>query len=366
LLARNDSHLPNDLVGDRFFWRSDYLVHRGKMLFATVKMSSTRVVGGETVNKENLSGAHLADGALLLYQRGHEYLDIFPVWDWRRIPGTTCAQDQQPLTWPKFDPRKASDFVGGACDATGAVTAMDFRSRDGTLRAKKMWLAVGDVVVALGADITSTSKSPVVTTIDQCLQNGEVESHGPGGDAKFSTGSRDGSKPISIEHAAMRFVLPTDEPWSVTAEKRAGNWKSVFDSPATPKADVTKDVFTLSIDHGVSPSSASYAYFVLPASEPFEKRVKILSNTGALQSARVDDTSIGVVFWQAGSLKCDEKTITVDGPCVMMLDLRDGAVHATVADPTQKLKTIRVDLGAGMREIELPQGGNAGSSVSVP
>jgi len=37
---------------------------------ATLKMSSTRVIGAELVNSENLSGYHTADGALYLYREG--------------------------------------------------------------------------------------------------------------------------------------------------------------------------------------------------------------------------------------------------------------------------------------------------------
>ncbi len=74
-------------VGSKHFWLGDYTAHSTETFLATVRMVSTRTLTSEDVNSENMQGWHLADGALVLYQRGDEYLDIFPVWDWLKIPG---------------------------------------------------------------------------------------------------------------------------------------------------------------------------------------------------------------------------------------------------------------------------------------
>ena len=112
-------------------------------------MSSKRVIGAELVNEENLSGYHLADGALYLYQGGDEYTDIFPVWDWRKIPGVTCAQTDIPA----FKTSSIeSDFVGGVSDGTHGCAALDY-VRDGVV-AKKAWFFGANSVVCLGAGIS--------------------------------------------------------------------------------------------------------------------------------------------------------------------------------------------------------------------
>ena len=56
------------------------MVHRRPDFYASIKMCSRRVTGGERVNNENVSGYHLADGTLLVYRTGAEYDDIQPVW----------------------------------------------------------------------------------------------------------------------------------------------------------------------------------------------------------------------------------------------------------------------------------------------
>jgi len=59
-------------------------------------MSSTRVIGAELVNSENLSGITPPTARCISNREGDEYEDIFPVWDWRKLPGITCAQFAPP------------------------------------------------------------------------------------------------------------------------------------------------------------------------------------------------------------------------------------------------------------------------------
>ena len=85
----------NPLVGHKHFGCSDYTVHRSREWMATVKMSSQRVVGTELINEDNLLGYYLGDGATFYYRRGDEYLDVFLLWDWRKVPGVTTSIDQR-------------------------------------------------------------------------------------------------------------------------------------------------------------------------------------------------------------------------------------------------------------------------------
>jgi chondroitin AC lyase len=116
-VSRNGSeNSANDLIGNCIFWRSDYVIHRRPDFCATLKMHSSRVVGTESLNGENLSGYYLADGALYLYRTGDEYQDIFPVWDWRKLPGVTCPQSAEPPPHLTAHSQKTDrTFVGGLC-----------------------------------------------------------------------------------------------------------------------------------------------------------------------------------------------------------------------------------------------------------
>jgi chondroitin AC lyase len=352
-VARNKENAINDLVGNRCFWRSDYVIHRRPDWMASLKMSSKRVIGGETVNSQNLSGIHLADGATFFYRTGHEYDDIFPVWDWRKIPGTTCVQDDSPLVWPKrTGPIPGTAFVGGVTDGTNGCAAMEIERDD--LWAKKSWFFCGDVVVCLGAEIHSTANQRVVTTIDQCLLSANENSSTP---AKL--GDRDW-----IEEGEFRygFLGGGADSAHVDTGPRTGNWKAVFTTASTPKADEIRNVFLLWIDHGAAPDSAEYSYYVEPAGAG-DPRLKVVANTAELQAVSVGDDWVGAVFWKPGGVNFDSQNIQVDQPCVLAATFSAGKMVLAVADPTETLKTINVVIGDRHIELALPQGGDAGRSV---
>lgn len=356
-----DDDAANDLVGARVFFRSDYVVYRRPTWCATLRMSSRRVIGGETVNDENLSGLHLGDGAMLVYRTGREYQDIFPVWDWRMVPGTTAAQDTSSLRWRKVDLKKGTAFVGGASDGTNAVVAMDFR-RDG-LSAKKAWFFCGDAVVCLGADVKREDEGTrVVTTAEQCLLHGEVAVERRSG-AREVVGKEDiaGRDIAAVEHDGVRYAFLTPEEVTVSAGERTGDWAKVFRTPATPKGEVTKGVLTVAVDHGVKPEGGTYAYSIAPAKMAGNK-VEVVANEAAVQAVRVGEQWWGAVFWKAGDVKLAGVRVAVDRPCVLCLGA-DGRV--AVADPAQELDAVTVDVGDVSLKVALPQGAHAGESVVV-
>lgn len=69
----------------------------------------------------------MADGALLLYKNGREYLNIAPVWDYTAIPGITTATDSDTCFhnggYKEF--RGGTDYAGGlaATDSSYGVSA---------------------------------------------------------------------------------------------------------------------------------------------------------------------------------------------------------------------------------------------------
>ena len=123
---------------------------------ATVKMSSSRVIGTELVNEDNLKGYYMGDGATFFYRRGDEYLDVFPFWDWRKVPGVTAYEDRAPMpVMRSARQNNRSGNVGGLGDGRQGMTAMEL-DRDG-LKGVKAWLFAEKFVVCLGAAVRSDS-----------------------------------------------------------------------------------------------------------------------------------------------------------------------------------------------------------------
>ena len=163
----------NTLIGHEHFDDSDYTVHRSKDWMSSVKMASRRVIGTELVNEDNLKGYYLGDGATYYYVRGDEYLEVFPFWDWRKIPGVTSYEDIAPM--PDVNVTRSgnnSDLVGGLSNGKIGMTAMEL-NRDG-LEAHKVWLFADKFVFCLGADIHSDTTLCVTTSIDQRSKSGEL------------------------------------------------------------------------------------------------------------------------------------------------------------------------------------------------
>src|SRR5690606_1473059 len=110
-----------------FFWQSEHLTHQRPAYFTSVRMFSSRNHNMEVpYNSEGLLNHYLGNGSNFISRTGTEYYDIFPVFDYHKIPGATLVQHR---TFP--DPgqiRKAGirDFVGGVTNGTFGAAVFDF------------------------------------------------------------------------------------------------------------------------------------------------------------------------------------------------------------------------------------------------
>lgn len=371
-LTRNAAGGANDLVGNRLFWRSDYMIERRPDFYASVKMCSRRTIGCELVNSENVSGYHLADGALYLLRGGEEYDNIQPLWDWQKIPGTTCAQlaGGPPK---KFGKRNDSDFVGGVSDGGLGCAAMDYQ-RD-KLSARKAWFFLNDAVACLGAGIGKSDQAdPVVTTINQCFLKGDVIASDGGAVKTLGRGEHALGAANWVWHDGMGYLFPQAARVGVAAHEQSGTWRKVEEKESVSKEVVKGDVFLMTLDHGARPSGAGYAYMMFPgvkaaqmAARAQAPGIEILSNTASLQAVRDAKTKmVMAAFYEAGAVEiAPGKGAQVDRPCLLMIGEANGRLQVTVADPTQKLAALNVTLNGKTQSVALPQGGKAGSSVAV-
>lgn len=104
------------------YWRGDYTLYYSPAYNFDIRCSSNRTYRCESGNGENLKGYFLSDGGYGLFTRGDEYLDVFPVWDWARIPGTTAPHKTnvpKPTDWGTCG---TSYFSGGLSNASVGVT----------------------------------------------------------------------------------------------------------------------------------------------------------------------------------------------------------------------------------------------------
>ena len=357
------------LTGHKHFWRADYTVHHRPEWMVSVRMTSDRLLQTEVVNEENLLGGHLSDGVMYLYPTGGEYRNIFPVWDWTRLPGITVEHDR-PLVRVNNRRKGSRSFAGGVSDGTCGVSAMDFE-RDG-LAAKKAWFFFDGEVVCLGAGITSTNGYRVITSVNQCLAKGRVTVKRAEGEASPLSGPEKIERPEWVHHDKVGYVfLDAGESVGVGAAVQTGSWKRIS-TPQKPEA-VEAEVFSLWMNHGKQPQAATYAYVVTPKEasdlDGYARvlPVRVVVNTPRLQA--VEQTRDGVLqaaFYEAGKFEGGAwGIVSADAPCLLMLRRQGDKVVATVSNPLNQEGRVTVQTCGRQREIAFPEGARAGSSAAA-
>ncbi|MEX0781000.1 MAG: polysaccharide lyase family 8 super-sandwich domain-containing protein, partial [Balneolales bacterium] len=111
----------------KFFWQTEHFVFQRPNFYTTVRMYSTRNQNMEVpYNGPGKTTHHRADGTNYLMLKGDEYHNIWPVYDWQQISGTTIMQ--KPELYGPGDVRKEglTDFVGAVTDGLYGAVAFDF------------------------------------------------------------------------------------------------------------------------------------------------------------------------------------------------------------------------------------------------
>lgn len=366
-----DTHIlvdgePNGVTGFRYFPYSDFAVLRQPGWYMTLKMSSSRVIGSEVVNSENLSGYYMGDGALYVYGRGDEYRDIYPVWDWTKIPGVTCCDDPGIIGKNKGYARNQGDYVGGISGGAAGVAALLLNKSGVT--GQKSWFFMGDAVVCLGSGIRGGEAAGVTTAVAQSLKRGGVTEYRGKGQAG-----------LAYEHDGVAYAFPEGGDVKMTAGMQAGNWRKVAEFYDTVK--VEKEVFRLWIDHGKAPDDGGYSYVVIPgttAKEALKYPAEVLRRDEQVHAVRKDG-SLYAVFFRAGSVELARKVeLSAGQGCLVMAQPEKKGYKLSVCDPTWKEEVVvlrltgkwkggngKYDAGKGETEITVPVAGKCGGKVEI-
>ncbi|MBT5832439.1 MAG: chondroitin lyase, partial [Candidatus Latescibacteria bacterium] len=172
----------------KFFWQTEHFVFQRPNFYTTVRMFSTRNRNmEEPYNGPGKPTHHRADGTNYLMLKGDEYHNIWPVYDWQKVSGTTILQKPELHPPSEIQKNGLTDFVGAVTDGQYGAAVFDFKSPHDGVEAKKSWFFFDKEYVCLGTDICSDrfgfrsrsgdipSEIPSVsTTINQALMQSDV------------------------------------------------------------------------------------------------------------------------------------------------------------------------------------------------
>ena len=410
--VRKNKAKPDFSFG-KFFWLSEYYVHQRPNYFTSVRMFSNRNANmEEPYNSEGLTNHHRGDGTNYLSLTGTEYYNLAPVNDWQMIPGTTVLQKPALPSENEIQKYGAMDFAGAVTDGIYGAAAFDFISPHDPLRARKSWFFFDNEYVCLGAGIHSDSNLPVVTTVNQCLKQGEtVYNIGSGTGRKQTLQGTAGEniieqKPAAGQilpneqnrinwalHGGVGYIFPEAANVHISAETVTGNWFTINRQTTIPKDEVSMDVFKLWIDHGNRVNNGTYQYIVMPgagedriAAAWQKPAVTVLSNTPDMQAVWHNTLNmLQVVFYKNGSIQLSGKyRLTIDSPGIVMVRAEKEGLALSVADPSRKLGKIHLSVNMKIEKkdqqvnavwndkkgeseitIDLPQEAYAGQSVTI-
>ena len=390
----------------KFFWQSEYFVFQRPHFYTSVRMFSVRNRNMEKpYNSEGLLNHHRGDGTNFLSVRGDEYLNIWPVYDWQKIPGTTVLQKPNLPSEEEIQKDGVTDFVGAVTDGLYGAVAFDFISPHDFIKARKSWFFFDDEYVCLGAGIESgASGLSVVTTLDQTLLRGDVIVADSQKVTTLAVGEHELSNVSWVLHNNVGYRFPGPTSIQLSNKQDSGTWYDINKQWKSPKGMIKKDVFKLWIDHGARPQGrrgglrnesmiakdVKYQYIVIPSADAKsmadDRSIEIIANNRLVQAAKHRELGIcQIIFYQAGELAISDKlTVSIESPGAVMIKM-DGEVikGISVSDPSRKLSRLHMKISgkivAGRGDkfkstfdsvkklseliIDLPSGFYAGQSV---
>jgi chondroitin AC lyase len=367
----------SSVKNNKFFWKSDIMTHHGSNYYLSAKILSVRTNGTEMLNGENLKGYYLPLGAINILRSGEEYKNIFPIWDWTRIPGTTSVSNQSTadLRWYHFGSNK---FGGGVSNAKNGCIA--FEHIYNGVQAKKAYFFIGDVMLCLGAGITAYRTNNIVTTINQCHPNGDIYFSENGNTEVCNKKSLLSENLDWVYHDSIGYIFPNKGKITIQSKEQTGSWNLLAESRSKDK--ISGDVFSLWFNHGEEPLDEAYSYIVIPNISLKEienysqnQNFTILKNDNNIQAAKNKNT-YAAVFYKPGSIQFDNDLIvSVDKEALILIEKTGNGYELSVADPLYTASEINITVNKKLEgenvtltntssviRIELPQGEYTGSS----
>ena len=220
-------------------------------------------------------------------------------------------------------------------------------------------------VLHLGCDLYTDAHEDFNTTFDQCLLRGDVYADG---EKITADGVWQDINADYVWHNSKVYVPLDGAPLKLKAGDVKGNYNRIFITPTAPQEPVYDRTFTLIRPQDKNHST--YAYAVLPGIQSEDAReainsldAKILKNDKDVQAICYKD-KIMAVFYKAAALETQDCSITVDKPCLIIINRNTDKMYVSTPDREQRF--VNVEAEGKNYTVPMPEKENMrGSSVEV-
>ncbi|WP_064614571.1 polysaccharide lyase 8 family protein [Streptobacillus moniliformis] len=322
-IVKDKNIKPLDVRGTKVFSYMDRAVSIGKngIKFA-ISMHSNRIANYETMNKENIRGWYTGDGMTYIYtNNSSDFVEYWPTVSLLRLPGTTESVNRREVaTGERRFPKDLSPktWVGGADNGSEAFIGMDFISWNNLTEAKKSYLLLDGVMIAVGSNIES-SDGEIITVVDNRINN------------------------ESAKKIVYTPLMDTKIEKSVV--ERTGSFKKIGGKKDTP---ITKEFVELIIKHGNNPKNGKYAYAVS------DKEVKgvLIKRLDNVAHIIKKDNILAINSWKSDKLYFDG--IEINNEISLIRKVNGTNVSLTIADPNHRLSEAKIVLDGYYTSKDLP------------
>ncbi len=338
-------------LGNRLFWKGDFMTHNRAGFGISVRMNSRRTLNSDTSpNGEGLRSEYLADGMNYVYRTGAEVANIHPVLDYFKLPGVTMEvlPAYPPVKDNNYSPHYgATNWAGGVSDGDVGLATLDFR-RTG-LSARKSWFFFDGGMVALGAGVKSSGKYPVVTTLNQEWSKSPMLYATAADPAKVATLDSGKTAPAALKWAHANdvgYLFVGENEATLKNEVQTGSWRLLgFQLPSTP---VAGKVASLWLNH--SKALDHYAYAVLPGLSTAETAAAsdrapftVLSNTTDVQAVEFAGAKmVEAAFFSGGELRWGNSSLESNRPAAVLFRQSGAGCSLTVSNPDQVSRSVKI------------------------
>jgi chondroitin AC lyase len=382
----------NPVIGNKHFWRGDIMVHRTSKFYTSIKMTSSRIKSSEWGNKENEKSYYLGQGVQLVMRKGDEYKQIFPVWDWQKLPGTLAEQrDTIPKTsgpWGDGAFGK-KPFTGGVSNGEIGFAVNDYELEN--VKARRAWFCFNNEIIVMGSGIENNSQNVLLQTVNQAYQHGEVlvKSTADKNDAvKIENQTYQFNDAGWVFHDSIAYFFPAKSNVTVKAGKQTGSWSGINGSVDAPKEVIGKNIFSAWIDFGKQVKGAGFMYAIVPgiskvATESYQLPIRLIANTEKLQAVWHSKKNILMAcFYVPGAVSenMHHLKVSVNQPVLVILKETKRYVELSVSNPLNKGGEVTLYINRRLKgegcvwdtktkntavTIFLPQENYAGQSVNT-